>query len=561
MMPEISQWLIDSLIASSALCLFVLLVRRPVARYFGPQLAYALWLLPAARMILPPLPALWGMTIADSIADQPTVFAGQEMTVAPSISAQQPTDIAWFLPEWLPLSLLAIWAIGALVFLGWQWSAHRRLLVMLRGADTVSWIGGVRIVSSREVSGPLSFGLWSPVIMLPDDQRLPLNRLERDLAIAHEHAHHRRGDLWANAGAVLFASLHWFNPLMHYAWRAFRFDQEAACDAAVLIGADNPRRGAYARVLAKAASGRPSVFASAMLGSDKLKERLTMLIEPTPSPLRRRVGMALGGIALLTALGITASTASADPAEPAAPPATTVDGATTVDRSREDGEEVTRIRDGDGTTIVIRTNDAIDQAEIDRIVAEARASHAQARPADESGGTHRTHTMIIHRTGHDATGADMPVPPAPPALPATGDAQVQQRTRIAIIRSHEAAEAHTAATAEQREAHAAARAAQQHVRIAAIRNARSAMVSGEACGHGETGTRAIDMVDEDSNGRSEVRVITCGTYSPALELSALRAARQSMAAMPTNAHLTAERLAAAMARVDAQIAELERAAE
>jgi bla regulator protein blaR1 len=49
-------WFIDTLIASSVLMGLVLLLRRPVAHRFGPRVAYALWLLPALRMVLPPLP-------------------------------------------------------------------------------------------------------------------------------------------------------------------------------------------------------------------------------------------------------------------------------------------------------------------------------------------------------------------------------------------------------------------------------------------------------------------------------------------------------------------------
>src|SRR3546814_11412734 len=56
----------------------------------------------------------------------------------------------------------------------------------------------------------------------------------RVLAIDHELAHHRHGDLWANAAALVLLAAQWFNPFAWRAIRAFRFDQEAACDARVL---------------------------------------------------------------------------------------------------------------------------------------------------------------------------------------------------------------------------------------------------------------------------------------------------------------------------------------
>ena len=42
-----TQWMLETLLWTAVLIAFVLLVRRPVARHFGPQIAYALWALPA----------------------------------------------------------------------------------------------------------------------------------------------------------------------------------------------------------------------------------------------------------------------------------------------------------------------------------------------------------------------------------------------------------------------------------------------------------------------------------------------------------------------------------
>ena len=48
-------WLLDTLAWTAALLALVLVLRRPVARHFGPQAAYALWALPALRLFLPPV--------------------------------------------------------------------------------------------------------------------------------------------------------------------------------------------------------------------------------------------------------------------------------------------------------------------------------------------------------------------------------------------------------------------------------------------------------------------------------------------------------------------------
>ena len=47
---------LEMVLAVSLLILVVLFARKAVAREFGPGLAYALWLLPLARLVMPPLP-------------------------------------------------------------------------------------------------------------------------------------------------------------------------------------------------------------------------------------------------------------------------------------------------------------------------------------------------------------------------------------------------------------------------------------------------------------------------------------------------------------------------
>ena len=44
------SWLIDTFVVTAALIALVLVIRRPVARAFGPGMAYALWALPLLRL-------------------------------------------------------------------------------------------------------------------------------------------------------------------------------------------------------------------------------------------------------------------------------------------------------------------------------------------------------------------------------------------------------------------------------------------------------------------------------------------------------------------------------
>jgi len=51
----VTDWLLGTLLATSGLIVLVLLLREPVRRHFGARVAYGLWLIPAARLLMPTL--------------------------------------------------------------------------------------------------------------------------------------------------------------------------------------------------------------------------------------------------------------------------------------------------------------------------------------------------------------------------------------------------------------------------------------------------------------------------------------------------------------------------
>ena len=73
-------WLFDTLLTTTLLMAAILIVRRPVAKHFGPTIAYALWLIPAARVCMPTIEgssistANGGIAIQDTVRD--AVIAG-----------------------------------------------------------------------------------------------------------------------------------------------------------------------------------------------------------------------------------------------------------------------------------------------------------------------------------------------------------------------------------------------------------------------------------------------------------------------------------------------------
>lgn len=328
----IADWLIDTFLITGLLIAGVLLARRPVTRHFGPQVAYALWALPLLRLVMPPLvlPAWMAPAPEPLAADVVVPRSGEPLLVlvtdiAPAAAAP-PMGLD-------PLALLVpLWLGGAAIFLFWRTRTYVRMRrALLAEARPVGEADRVRLVETPAVASPLAFGVFDKVVALPPRFMAHHDRDARDLAIAHELAHHRGGDLVANIAAQPLLALHWFNPLAWAGWRAMRRDQEAACDARVVAGRGRIDRALYASVIAGFAASDSRValavpMACPVLGEKSIIHRLRSLAMSEIPARRRRYGLlAIGAVAL--GLPLTASITYAAPTPPEPPVAPAPPGA------------------------------------------------------------------------------------------------------------------------------------------------------------------------------------------------------------------------------------------
>src|SRR6185312_7903800 len=145
-------------------------------------------------------------------------------------------------------------------------------------------------------------------VAFPRDFAERYDEVEQDLALAHELGHHARGDLIANWVALIVLALHWFNPVAWRAFRAFRADQEMACDALVLSGRDAALRHAYGRAIVKSAHGGAVSAACHLHTINEIKGRLRMLTRhEKTSRTRHYAGAAALATLTLASLAVTAS--------------------------------------------------------------------------------------------------------------------------------------------------------------------------------------------------------------------------------------------------------------
>ena len=289
-------WAAQNMLWATAAMLLVLAIRRPVARWCGAGAAYALWLVPPLRLVAPPgLPA-WFDTGLSPLPPL-VLFDGPASGGAPLPLDSGPG-------QWVPI-LLAVWAGGALLFTAWQFASYRAFLGRIsESIESAGSHGGLPVMKSGEVDGPLALGLIEPRIVVPADFQTRYSAAEQALALDHEHHHHRRRDLLANHAALLVLAIHWFNPIAWAAFRAFRADQELSCDAAVLRHSSPADRLHYAQALIKSAS-RPGLISACPLNhADQLKRRLKMMNMHRSSPLRRIGGGTAIALVVVASAGI-----------------------------------------------------------------------------------------------------------------------------------------------------------------------------------------------------------------------------------------------------------------
>ncbi len=286
---EILALLLKTTLASSAAVALVLILRQPLRYWLGASAAYLLWVLLPVVLLAVLLPAPQVAAVPMRVSEV-AVQVGQAVVAGPAVIA-----------HW-PLWLCCAWLSGVLLMalrLYRQQRNFQRGLGRLSQRDDGLW-------QAQTVAGlPAAMGLLRPRIVLPAGFEARYLPIEQQLVLLHERVHLQRGDIAINALLALLQCLYWFNPLLLYALRCCREDQELSCDERVIARVSGARRSYGEAMLKTGLAASPLPVGCHWQNHHPLKERIAMLKRPVPGR-KQWCAMLVLSLGLTTGVGYTA---------------------------------------------------------------------------------------------------------------------------------------------------------------------------------------------------------------------------------------------------------------
>jgi uncharacterized protein (TIGR03435 family) len=303
----------QSTVVAAAVWLLALALRR------NPAAArYRLWIAASIKFLFP---FSLFMTIGEYVhpsatraVDNPALTAAVNQIAEPFQSVQPVavwTPAATLeKPHLLPILLVALWLCGVLL-IAVRWAIRwRRIRATSRMAKVSGIKAGVPVQITPALLEPGVFGIFRPVILLPEKIVVQLSGPQLNAILEHEMCHVKRRDNLTYAIHMTVAALFWFYPLVGWIGARLLEERERACDEAVLqCGSE---AGTYAEGIlnvCKYCVESPLPCAAGVSGSDLKKRVVRIMSERVVNRLGMSRKILLGAavvaaIAVPTAIGI-----------------------------------------------------------------------------------------------------------------------------------------------------------------------------------------------------------------------------------------------------------------
>ena len=390
---DIFNWIAQTSIYAAVIIVVIAAVQRLVRHRLPARWNYILWMVLLVRMLLPAsiesgfsawnlLPRISGAFSSDKSTQEASVgnraltgrndnltgIAPDAPLVTPHNKAVTPTGgeneggrigkgnpvtAAVSQSGWSLAS--GVWLAGAVILMLCIMARNLRLWLSVRRLRSVTeqWLlelfedcrqhlrlrTTVGLFVTDKVNSPSLFGFIRPRVLLPADFIGQVDPEELRCIFLHELAHLKRGDIWINWIVALLQSLHWFNPLVWWAFIRMRAARESACDALVLSYMQGEEGDRYGRALINLLerfnqSQHLPAVAGIFESREQLKWRLTMIAK-----FKRPTRLAsIFAAALLVVLSCGLLTDAKDNPVPLTPEQVTEQAA--LDNKMEEGKRI-----------------------------------------------------------------------------------------------------------------------------------------------------------------------------------------------------------------------------
>ncbi len=232
---------------------------------------------------------------------------GQDIPITPIAHAVPAVHIDW---SQLVLFVVAAGIAWRLLLLSLglvRLSRYRRNSIPLEPQS--QWCVEAQVLVSPDVSGPVTFGVRHPVILLPSRCRT-FNSSTMDAILCHEILHVRRKDWLFTVAEELVRAALWFHPAVWWVLAEIQLAREETVDQAV-IDMTQARDCYVDALLTIAGGGRESELAPAPLFLRKrhLKQRVVTIFKEVGMSRRMKiVAFTVSTVALAAACWVATST-------------------------------------------------------------------------------------------------------------------------------------------------------------------------------------------------------------------------------------------------------------
>lgn len=329
------DWLLQTTLTASVVICLILAAQKTLGGRLGPRWCHTLWLVLLIRMVLPWAPSSrfslsnlipsWdrqakpqqvpgiverqkpsapveaaensGATperatqseavIQETVAPEPQALANvEDKSRWQSASIRRLFPILWLagavvVGAYVILSDLALWRIVKRD----RPLMNQQMLELFEECKAQMGVQSlVVVVPSSHVRSPGLFGFVRPRLLLPQDMLDSATQEEMRYTFLHELAHLKRRDIYLGWLTSLLQILHWFNPLVWFAFYRMRADRELACDALVLTqtGHDKSQEygGAILGLVRRFSRSHPlPAMAGVIESKSQLKRRIAMITQ------------------------------------------------------------------------------------------------------------------------------------------------------------------------------------------------------------------------------------------------------------------------------------------